>query len=139
MKPFEYYIKTKEVRKISKDIELAKSLIKDMQSRIKDSTELPKKFKKLIFENYYDALRNFCDALLAKDGYKSYSHQASIIYLSKYNFSFIEIQKIEDFRYLRNSSKYYGKPIEDKDLREIKKTYQQLKEKINKIIKKSDL
>ena len=115
MKPFEYFLKLKEVRKTSKNIELAKSLIKDMKERLEDSKELPIKFKKLIFENYYDALRNFCDALLSKDGFKSYSHQASIIYLSKYNFSVSEIQQLENFRFLRNSSKYYGKSIEEKN------------------------
>ena len=135
MKPFEYFLKLKEVRKTSKNIELAKSLIRDMKERLEDSKELPIKFKKLIFENYYDALRNFCDALLSKDGFKSYSHQASIIYLSKYNFSVSEIQQLENFRYLRNSSKYYGKQIKEKDVQEIKQYYEKIKDKINQILK----
>lgn len=139
MKPFEYFLEDKEVRKISKNIELAKSLIKDMEERIQTSLSLSDKFKKLIFENIYDALRDFCDSLLAKDGFKSYSHQASISYLSKYNFSIVEIQKLDDFRYLRNSSKYYGKPINEDNVKEIKSFYSELKEKINKLIKENKL
>ena len=85
MKPFEYYLNGTDVKKITPDEELAKSLIKDMHERIDKISKLDIKiFSKIIFENMYDALRDFCDAVLAIDGYKSYSHKASIAYLVKY-------------------------------------------------------
>ena len=37
MKDFDYFLKKGDVRKVSKDIELAKALIKDMQEKFRDS------------------------------------------------------------------------------------------------------
>ena len=88
MRPFDFYLELNEVKRVSKDPELAKSLIRDMNERIAKSLKLNvKEFAKIVFENLYDALREFSDALLALDGYKSYSHQASIAGLEEYNFS----------------------------------------------------
>ena len=139
MKPFEFFLGTNDVRVLNRNTALAKSLINDMNERIKSSFSLTKNFAKLIFENLYDALRDFCDALLAKDGYKSYSHEASIAYLSKYNFSFAEISKLDNFRIIRNGSKYYGRKISETEVEDIKSLYLSIKEKINKLIKENSL
>ena len=140
MKPFEYYLEENSVRKASKDLELAKALIKDMRERIKENfNEDEKKKPKTIFENVYDALRDFCDALLALEGYKSYSHEASISFLSKKNFDFAMVSQLDNFRYKRNSSKYYGKPIIPEEAKDIKSFYLQIKDKLNKIIKENNL
>ena len=48
MKPFEYFINIKEVKKCSPDIELAKSLIKDMKDRIEKSLMLDTKIFALL-------------------------------------------------------------------------------------------
>lgn len=131
MKPFEFYLQNKDVRKISPDLALAKSLVKDMFNRAEIIATLDiKKFAKIIFENIYDALRDFCDALLIIDGYKSYSHEASIAYLKICNFSEEDIASLDIFRYRRHGSKYYGKEISVQDAKEIKKFYL---EHINKI------
>jgi hypothetical protein len=99
MKPFEYFLETGDVKKSSVDLELAKSLVKDMQERIEKSLLLDEKtFAKLIFENVYDALRDFCDAILAANGFKSYSHQGSIAYLTKETFDVVSIEELEQFR-----------------------------------------
>jgi len=138
MKPFEFFLENIDVRKVQKNVPLARSLIKDMYGRIKASLALPIGFSKMAFENFYDALRDFCDSLLAKDGFKSYSHEASIAYLLKYNFSFAEISKLDKFREMRNGSKYYGREISDEDVNEIKNYYNSIKDKINKLIKEFD-
>ena len=112
MKPFEYYFEDNSIRKVSKDPELAKALIRDMNERKKENfNEDANKKPKTIFENIYDSLRAFCDALLALDGFKSYSHEASIVYLLKKGFNVSEISRLDNFRYKRNGSKYYGKSI----------------------------
>ncbi len=140
MRPFEYYLNSKDVRKIGKNLVLAKSLINDIKIRLKENwNENEKEKPKTIFENIYDALRNFCDALLAKDGFKSYSHEASISYLSKYNFSIAEISELNGFRFIRNGSKYYGRIIMSKDVKNIKSFYLKIKDKINKIRKETNL
>lgn len=137
MKSFDYYLQNKNVRKISKDIGLAESLKKDLLERAEKAFKLNQnEFAKLIFESIYDSLREFCDVLLALDGYKSYSHEASICYLKNYNFNDSEILALDRYRYKRNGSKYYGKPISEEDAKEIKKFYKEVVNKINKILNK---
>jgi hypothetical protein len=120
----------------SVDNELAKSLLIDMNERIEKSMKLDiKEFAKIIFENIYDALRDFCDALLAIKGDKSYSHQASISFLRKKGFGESIINELDLFRYKRNGSKYYVKPITPEDAEEIKDFYKKNKDKFNKYIK----
>lgn len=140
MIPFEYYLETKEARKTSKDLELAKSLIKDMEERIKKSLMLDAKiFSKFIFENIYDGLRDFCDALLAINGFKSYSHQASISYLYKEGFDVSIIEEFDQFRQKRNKSKYYGEIISEEDALRIKEFYFSIKDKLKTKIKEKGL
>lgn len=135
MKPFDYYLKKKDVRMISKDIELAKSLRKDLFERAEKALKLNQDdFAKMIFENIYDCLREFCDILLALDGYKSYSHEASICYLKRYNFADPDILALDRFRYKRNASKYYGREITNNDAEEIKEFYLGMISKIKKLL-----
>lgn len=140
MKDFEYFIQTKEVRKMSIDKALAKSLFIDMEERIKTSLMLDiKRFPKIIFENFYDALRDFCDVLLALEGYKSYSHEASIAYLLKEGFDIAFVSELDQFRYKRNGSKYYGIKISVEDAESIKEFYNKNKAKIYNILKEKGL
>ena len=136
MKPFEYFIKEGDVKISSKNIALAISLIKDMNERFDEIKSLDeRKLPKLVFEHIYDALRSFCDALLAKDGYKSYSHQASISYLSKYGFDINTIWNLDKFRYKRNGSKYYGEKITYDNAKEIKEFFNKIKSRIKVLSK----
>ena len=86
MKNFGYYIQKGEVRKTTRDINLAESLVK----RSKENGDYILKLKltengaSIIFRNLYDCLRELIDAILILEGYKSYSHQASIIFLKKF-------------------------------------------------------
>ena len=93
-------------------------------------------FAKIIFENLYDALRDMFDAILLNEGYKSYSHEGSISYLSKKGFDFAEISKLDRFRFKRNGSKYYGKEISIEEAKDINGFYLEIKSKLNKILKK---
>lgn len=140
MMPFEYFLQNKEIKKISIDINFAKSLVKDMYERIEKSLMLDSKvFAKVVFENIYDALRDFCDALLASEGYKSYSHQASISFLLKEGFDVSTIEEFDQLRYKRNGSKYYGQAISFEDAEQIKEFYSKNKNKFGKIIKDKKL
>lgn len=135
MNEFNFYVNEGKVKKQSGDTELAKSLIKDAKERVKQASKLDASlFSKIIFENVYDAIREILDALLAVDGYKSYSHEASIAYLNNYDFDDSIISEIDNFRYLRNSSKYYGKDVSEEDAREILQFYQKYSEKIISIV-----
>ncbi len=136
MKSFEYYLKNKDVRKASGDMQLAKALLKDIAERTRGVLKLDiEDFPKIIFENIYDSLREFSDALLAIDGYKSYSHEASIAFLKKYDFNDAELLALDRFRYKRNGSKYYGKEISKEDAEDIKKFYKEIVKKFDLILK----
>jgi len=134
METFEYYEKQGLVKKGTQNLERAKALIKDANERISDIKLLSiEKFPKLFFEHLYDALRDFCDAILIIDGYKSYSHEASISHLSKKGFGIDAISKLDNFRFKRNGSKYYGQKILISDAKEILDFYNLTKGKFNKI------
>ena len=138
MKSFQYYLDKKDARKISKDLELAKSLKKDLLERAEKALKLDtKEFAKIIFENIYDSLREFCDVLLAVDGFKSYSHEASISYLKKYALDDSVVLALDRFRYKRNGSKYYGKEITKDDAVEIKRFYFENINKVKEILDKA--
>jgi len=137
MTSFDIFLNEGDVKKITPDLELAKSLIKDMKERISKSNLLDVNiFPKIIFENVYDSLRDFCDAMLAINGFKSYSHQASIYYLLKKGFDISVVKEMDQFRYKRNGSKYYGVPIIVDEAKDIKTFYKRIKNKIDEILRK---
>jgi len=131
---------TKEVKKDVPNISLARFLIDDMDERIEKCLQLDMHlFSKIIFENIYDALQDFCNSLLALDGFKSYSHVASISYLAKFEFNDYEINLLDKFRLRRHSSKYYGVKISFEEAEEIFDFYNKIKNKIEKILSKKRL
>lgn len=137
MDDFEIYIKDEKVKKQASDTELAKSLISDAKQRIEKINQLDiKSFSKIIFENVYDALRSILDAILAVDGYKSYSHEASIVYLKKYKIEDSVLKEFDDFRYKRNASKYYGKSVSAEDALDIINFYKNYSGKFIGIVKR---
>ena len=137
MREFDFYLREKKVKKVSPDIELAKSLVKDSDERINAIKLLDTKIlKKIIFENVYDSMRALLDALLAADGYKSYSHEASIAYLKRYGLDDFTLTNLDNFRFDRNSSKYYGKGISQDSVEEILAFYNKFAVKIKKILDK---
>lgn len=137
MNDFEFYLSEGSVKKRKPDFELAKSLIKDAKERFEKVSRLDTPaFSKIVFENVYDALRCILDALLALDGYKSYSHEASIAYLRKYKFEDSLIKELDNFRQTRNSSKYYGKDVPSGDTADIIKFYNDHGRRISGIAEK---
>ena len=121
MNDFEYYLGEGSVKRRNHDLELAKSLINERFEKI--SKLDADAFSKIIFENVYDALRDILDAILAIDGYKSYSHEASIAYLKAYGIEASVLMELDAFRQTRNGSKYYGKGIAKSDSDSIVKFY----------------
>ena len=137
MKDFDFYVKEEAVKKVSPDYELAKSLIDDSHERFKTAEKLDAKdFSKLVFENVYDSLRDILDAILAVRGFKSYSHEASIAFLKRGGIEESTILELDNFRHLRNSSKYYGKKISADSAAEILRFYKKHANKFEALFKK---
>lgn len=121
---FKFYLGQGKVRKVAKDPSLARSLGKNLRSRGEMALALDTKtFAMLVFENLYDCLREICDALLAMDGYKTYSHEASITYLREKGVPDGLVAQIDRYRRRRNASKYYGKTVSSEDAEDIRGFY----------------
>ncbi len=128
MRDFQELVGEGKVKKIAPDRELAQSLLKNIEEREKSTLKLTEEeFSLLVFENLYDCLRELMDVILALEGYKSYSHEAGIIYLKHFNIPENVLFELDRFRVKRNNSKYYGKPPSVEDAKGIKNLYLKLK------------
>ncbi len=136
MESFESFVKKNIVRKGFLDKQRAKKLVKDGKKRIIDLDLLDvNKLPKFVFENIYDAIRDFLYAILLSEGYHTKSHKAPISYLLNKGFDVYIVNKLDKFRYKRNGSKYYGDDISIEEAKDIKAFYLEIKDKINKILK----
>ncbi len=134
---FEDFIKSKKVRKGTPDMQLAKSLIKMSENHLKsiEDMRLTEVSSATIMTNYYESLREIVEAIASIDGYKVYSHEAFTYFLKERGEDLISI-KFDNYRKIRNSVNYYGKPVEvgitEANINEIKKIIRELKEKFLK-------
>ena len=116
VKEFEFFLKKGDVKKQSPDKNLSKATFKESLERLQLAELLWNKVKaKYVLENAYESMREAADAILYLDGYKSYSHEASIVYLLTRGFSDSEIAEIDRFRKIRNGIKYYGGDCGEED------------------------
>ena len=65
----------------------------------------------VLFTNYYDALREICEAIALKEGYKIYQHEAIGLFLSDIMHEDLIFMKFDRFRIMRNRAHYYGAMI----------------------------
>ena len=116
MNNFEFFLKRGEVRKQSPDSNLSKATLRESLDRLQLSKNLLQREKpKYVLENAYEAMREAADSILYIEGYKSYSHEASIVFLLKKSFEDADIRELDRFRKIRNGIKYYGKDCDDAD------------------------
>ena len=111
---FEYFLNKGDVKKQSKNEKLAKLLIKESFDRLNfiKSLSLNKENAKYFLENIYDILRELIEAKLALEGFKSYSHEATILFLKKFpKIKESEIRYLDNLRKIRHGIKYYGRNI----------------------------
>lgn len=134
-----------EIRTVSKDKEIAKSLLKTVDTRLEALKVLLEKdilkFTSVITEGYYEIIKEMLTALMAIDGYKTTSHEALIIYIKKFykNFDEYEIRLIDDLRKIRNKIDYTGFTVNPEYLErnnlEIQNIISKLKKLINEKLK----
>ena len=139
VKEFEYFIIKGEVKKQKPDINLSKATLKESIERLEFSKSLLTKAKvKYVLENAYESMREASDSLLYIDGFKSFSHEASIVYLIKKGFSENDIIEFDRFRKIRNGIKYYGGDCEESDAQLAINLAEKIVQKIKNIIGKYD-
>ena len=122
-----------DARKGFKDLALASSLKSFGENRIKFALNAPleEAGNTIVFEMIYEALKEFIDALLALEGYKPYSHTASIAFLQKFSeFSPTDLAKLDNAREKRHKAKYYGKTTTLAETKELIELYHKLHPKL---------
>lgn len=136
---FEDFIANGEVKRQSTDKNLANALVKDSLERIKfiermiESLENPK----YIIENIYDAIRELIESKLAADGFRSYSHEATILYLKNFKeFTNSEVVFLDELRKLRNKIKYRGENVGKEELTKVEKFMQAMLPKLKSLLQK---
>lgn len=116
VKDFNFFINKGDVKKQSPDKNLAKATLDDSEERLALAKSLQKLTKpKYVLENAYEAMREAADSVLYNEGFKSFSHEASIVYLLKKGFTESEIAEFDRFRKIRNGIKYYGNDCDEQD------------------------
>ena len=96
MKEFEYFVKTGAVKKQSVDMNLAKATRKESSERLLMAKSILQTQKaKYALENAYESIREDIDAILFSEGFKSFSHEATISFLQK--FKEFSAEEISDF------------------------------------------
>lgn len=133
MTEFEDFIKKGEVKKKETNKILAEALKKsaDKNIRFVKKLDINDENAEHIVQDCYDIIRELIEAKLSIDGYKSYSHEATILYLKRFKqFNELELEFIDNLRKLRNNIKYYGK---ESTAEEAKKTLNFMDKILNKL------
>ena len=79
-------------------------------------------------------MREATDSVLYVEGFKSFSHEASIVYLLKKGFNEPDIMEFDRFRKIRNGIKYYGGDCDEHDAETAIKLAEKVIGKIRKIL-----
>lgn len=102
----------KAARKITPDIQRAKSLTQTAQARMNLVKEINEQNCNFVFEDYYTSLLELLQATAFKAGYNVLNHICIGFYLrdvlTRQDLYII----FDDLRYKRNSLTYYGKMME---------------------------
>jgi hypothetical protein len=109
--PLEYYIRAKEVEKVSKDMGTARSLIEKAEKRMRfvKSIKITDDNASFVFEEIYTVIRECAQCLMIADGYKSKSsHEAAIAFIADKYREFGEklVVDFDRYRKMRNDSVY---------------------------------
>lgn len=114
IKPFEYYIKEKLVRKSSQNISMAKSLLNKSEIRLKriSKEKIEEENSSIVFEDIYEAMREASQSFMEINGFKPYSHEALISFLKEHKLlSDEKVNILNNYRILRNNSVYKSEKI----------------------------
>jgi uncharacterized protein (UPF0332 family) len=133
VKEFDFFVRKGDVRKQKPDHNLSKATLREGVERLAFVRKLKAK-PKYVLENAYEAMREAADALLYHDGYKSYSHEASILYCGTRGFAETELRAFDRFRNIRNGIKYYGRDCTESDARDALALAEKLVPKIQQML-----
>lgn len=107
------YLKKGIIRRTNLDDGLISSLIKTAKEGLEffEKEKVNDKSSKVLFKNYYDSLREVCEAVALSKGYKIYQHEGITSFFKEILNEEIISFKFDRFRILRNGIHYYGKEV----------------------------
>lgn len=138
MKDFSVFLLDGSVKRQQQDRNLSEELAHDCIERLDyaKTSEITERKAKYAYENVYEALREAADSILFLQGFKSFSHEATISFLQQFELTQKEITGFDRMRAKRNGMKYYGKSYSVKDVEEAIKFAEPLIKKILDIRKR---
>lgn len=114
MRTFEEFVKQGVVKKKKRDEDRASSLIGGAEKRkhvLEKYLPLNEETAVQVIEECYDIVRELLEATLSAEGYKTYSHEATVAYFAKLGFPKDEVLFLDALREVRHGTKYYGKSV----------------------------
>ncbi|MBI5797897.1 HEPN domain-containing protein [Candidatus Woesearchaeota archaeon] len=120
---FQYYLDRSLVKKQSSNPEESKALLEKAKKRLKyiQNQKITSEQAAFIFEDAYEVLREAAQSLMAIQGFKPYSHEATISFIkekSSSDFTEEDIYTFDRFRQLRNNAVYSAAPVEEEDVKD---------------------
>ncbi len=108
------------VRKSSPDKELAKSLVKMSELRLNfvKSVTISRSNAPIVITESYEALREICEALIALNGFKVYSHECITVFLKEIAKDSYLAEVFDRYRKIRNGVNYYGRQVSEEDAKQ---------------------
>lgn len=121
------------VEKRTKDVELAKSLLKIATKRF---NFFSKEYSLFGLEGIYEAIIELCHALLSLEGFKTVSHECAIEFLRGAYLNDYEVEFLHKLRKKRHGIKYYGQILSEEVIRKNVEKGKSLFLKLKSIIEK---
>ena len=141
MSEFEDFIKSSDVKIRGKNEILAKALIKSSERGIRyvKRQKIDAESAEHVTSDIYDIIRELIEAKLCFEGYKSYSHEATISFLKRFlEFKESEIIFLDNLRKIRNGIKYYGKEASVEDAEKTLKFLNSILPKLKNLVKDAE-
>ena len=129
------YLSKGIIRRTSLDRNMIISLIRTAKEGIEffEKDAVKDENARTLLKNYYDSLREICEAVALSKGYKIYQHEAITSFFKEVLKEEMISFKFDRFRILRNGIHYYGKDISKE---ETSKSIGDIKEIIKILTKK---
>ncbi len=111
MKPLKFYIESGLLRQGSKDPGESKAMIERASKRLEyvKSQSITEENASFLFEDIYEIMRECVHGLMAANGYKPYSHEATVAFLDEHYKPYFGEKLVEAFnryRIIRNNIMY---------------------------------
>ena len=134
---FQYYLDQNMVKGGSPDKEEAKSLMEKACKRLVyiKAQQISDSTAQFIFEDIYESVREGAQSLMAVKGYKPYSHEAIISFLTGFHsFPEHEISAFNRYRILRNRCVYRAANVSSTTCREALTFLEHFLPKLRKVL-----